>query len=220
MPASCYGVVASAGLVVAAGCGAGAATDTAELSGAISGEVSSEDGSSAQVGVQHAFGYATGGTGVLYLASGEQASCADAAEYLDIDTVEYDPSSLWPPQTCNLFLRFTYDDAAGWDGMAIDGDDPLNPWVINCAMDAGEWEYGESNGFTDYFYTGRHFQGSPTDGSSSLMGTDESMALELSFSSFVGGFTYEQMENVDASGSVAGSLSVEWCPDLASTGYF
>ena len=210
-------------VVLMAGCsGKGDTADTASstIDGAmVSGTVTSEDGSSANVAVMKAFGFASAGTGLIYAASGEGATCATVAEYLDFDTAEYDPTDLWPAETCNLFLRFSYDEAAGWDGLTIDATDVLNPWVITCAMDPGSWEYGKSNGFVDYYYSGRYFQGGPDSGSAALSGSGESMDVTVSFSSFTGGFTYELMENVSASGSVTGTMVTEWCTDLGSTGW-
>lgn len=213
--------LSAAAMMVACG-GKGDTADTASTSvGGVmaSGTITAEDGSYADVNIVKAFAFASAGTGLVYAASGEGATCETVAEYLDFDTAEYDPTDLWPAETCNLFLRFSYDDAAGWDGLVIAGDDPLNPWVITCAMDAGSWEYGESNGFFDYYYTGRYFQGGPEDGTATFSGTGESMSVALSFSSYLGGFTYELMENVNASGTVSGTVVTEWCTDLGSTGW-
>jgi hypothetical protein len=209
------------GVCVALGCSGG--KDTAGGVGvdgaAVSGRITAES-SFADVQTMKGFAFATAGTGLIYLSSGEGATCASVAEYLDFDTGEYDPSELWPPETCNLFLRFGYETAAGFDGLVVAGDDPLNPWILNCAMDSGAWEYGTSNGFTDYFYSGRYYQGSPNDGTSTITGQDGALTVDVSFSSYNGGFTYEEMENVPASGSVSGSVATEWCTDLGATGYF
>lgn len=184
----------------------------------VSGTVSSPDGSSANVAIQKAFGFALDGTGLLYAASGAGATCAEVATYLDTDTVEYDPTPLWPGGTCNLFLRFAYDAAAGYDGLELSGEDSLNPWVISCAMDDGVWEYGESNGFTDFFYSGRYYQGTARDGGASFTGVEPDMSVAVDFSTFDGSFTYEEMQAVTITGAVSGTLQVEWCTDLGSTG--
>jgi len=87
-------------------------------------------------------------------------------------------------------------------------------------MDEGTWGYGTSNGFSDYYYSGRIWLGAPYLGSTTLTGSDDALSLSVNLSDFSGNFIYEEMESVPAAGLVSGEIDATVCNSLGGTGFF
>lgn len=187
----------------------------------ITGTLATDDGSTADAAVYHAYYFVAGGKGIVYAASGPEATCAEVTEYIDVATTTYDPTNLLPPNTCNMFILFNYPSGAAENGFTFDAADwKTGQWSVTCAMDAGTWEYGTSNGFSDYYYSGRLWQGAAYLGSTTLTGSDDALSLSVNLSDFDGNFIYEKMESIPASGLISGEIDATVCNSLGGTGFF
>ena len=186
----------------------------------ITGVLETEDGSLGSTAVYHAYYFVAGGKGIMYAASGPETTCAEVTEFLDVASTVYDPSNLLPPKTCNMFILFNYASGAAQNGFTFAADDwKTGQWSVSCAMDEGTWEYGESNGFSDYYYSGRLWQGAAYTGSTTLTGSDDALSLSVNLGGFDGNFIYEKMESVLASGTVTGEIQATLCNSLGGTGF-
>lgn len=208
-------------VLVIAGCGGSNSDTTPDYSEpSLLGDLTADEGSEADVQIYHLYSFASGGTGILYGSSSPDATCETVADYIDFATNEYDPTALFPAGTCNMFLLFYYDPGVGYDGDVVEADDWMGgQWSISCTMNSGEWVYETRNGFTDYFYSGKFWQGAPLSGTTTYTGSDGDLTVEVALNGFEGNFIYEHMSSVPANGSIDGQIKTEWCTSLATTGY-
>lgn len=195
-------------------------TDTDAEAFLVKGDLTSGDGADGMVRGRQAFGFATAGRGIVYVAANGAATCADLVEYLD-RTELIDPSAtLMLEGHCNLTLTFDYDDATGWDGLT-EAELTTALWSVSCAMDEGDWEVQSRQGVEDYFYSGRWWQGSPDTVSTTLHGADGDVSFDVDMNGFSGNFIYEEFQAAPATGTVSGAgVATTWCPQLAQTPLF
>lgn len=176
------------------------------------------DGAYADVAIRRGFGLATQGQAYVYLAGNADATCDEVVAYLTEDA--YDPSQLFTPGGCNITFDFSYDASVGWDGLEYTQADMEQFYSFNCAMGEGSFELQGSGDERDYRYTGRWWQGAPTEHATALSGSGQTLGFALDATSFRGNFIYENFDMRPASGQVSGALDVEWCNGLAQTDFF
>jgi hypothetical protein len=186
------------------------------VSGTVQPEGASESG---EVAFHRGFAFDQGGRVIAYISSNPAASCDRVVEYLRPHEEPYDPSGLLTGGTCDLYFAmdgYSGDLSADDDPMAVAG------WALNCAMGEGSFVLEtRDSGDRDYYWSGRWWQGRPTSYSYTLTGgAGADFTFDLQMSAYDGGFIYESMEGVPATGEVSGSIDLEWCPSLATTGLF
>ncbi len=185
-----------------------------QITGTIGLEGEAESG---KVALYKGFGVDAGGTMMAYLSSNPDSTCGDVFDYLAADDEPYDPSGLIRGGTCDIFLHFE-----GYSSPLEAANDPLvgASTVINCAMGEGSFEL-ETRDDTDYYWSGRWWQGHPTQFSLGLSGGDgEGYSLDLELGAWEGNFIYEGLTRYAGAGSVSGSLDIEWCGQLGTVGVF
>ena len=167
---------------------------------------------SGQVATWSSFAYNTDGKAIVYFTSTSDASCDDVSTYLRGDAADFDPTPLFQPGYCNLSLVADYDgQEITWDESTYDAI-----WSLNCVLGDGEfvWEQRDWNDW-DYYWSDRYWQGSPTTFSVTLSGGDgQPITVDAEMSEYDGGFIYEEMSEVLASGVVSGVTDATWCQGL------
>lgn len=162
-----------------------------------------------------AFGFDNEGTLVVYIASQKEASCESVASYIKGESI--DPSQLFEPQSCNLFVKVS-DYEGSWQAQ----DDRMlsASSSINCTMGDGAFEY-ENGSDSGYYWTGNWWAGFPIEYNWSITGDREtSYALEIEMKTYEGSFPLEEFDRYEARGTVSGSVEAQVCPELGSTGQF
>ena len=190
---------------VFAGCSSG---------GALQGVIEA-DGNTAEVNGGAAFAYSAGGALVAYISSNPASTCDDVVDYLTAPDA-IDPSDVLLGGTCNVYIAL-YD---GFDGSFQATDDRMIAVssAIGCAMGDGDFVYEERfEGAFDYYWSGVWWQGFPVSYTWDFSGQEgDDMTLDISMSSYEGGFIYESFDDVPAAGDVSGVVTAEWCPGLAA----
>ncbi len=213
--------------VVALACSGEEAAKAADVMlGTITAERAGESG---MLEVQRAFTYQADGLAALFTTPHAEATCEDATAFLDNSSGgsgerAWEPNTVFVSGRCASFTVFQDYDAAG---TTVD-DDVLGAIIaLNCSMDEGEWEYDEDE--ETYFYTGPYWQGSPKSvdrgatapWSASLTGGSGAAATwTLEMHDYDGDWTYENLEEAPASGTVSGGGSAEWCSGFAELAQF
>ena len=183
----------------------------------LSGTIDS-DGSSGDVAGVEAFGWDDGDKLLFYVSSTPGVTCDSLSEYLSASG-EFDPSSVLTAGMCDFFFRLSDSyDSGGW---SVETGDLMGAGaVVNCAMEDGTWELETRDDDTDYYYTGRWWQGTPDQYSYTFSGGGEggTYTAELEMSSYSGSFIYEDFVADEGSGNVSGTVTAEWCGGLGTTG--
>ena len=168
-----------------------------------------------------AFGFATNGVGVVYLAPNPDATCESVTEYLT-EGGSYDPSSVLKSGHCSMVVRFNYEVESGFDGDThANGDGTLVN--VNCAMGEGSWEIVGSGQQRGYRFTGDEaawWQGSASTFTvTTTVGADDNTPdVELTLGPDFGGqFIYEDVDPDPATGDVTGTVVAERCQSLTQT---
>lgn len=175
-----------------------------------------------------AFGFNQGEVFIAYISSNPDATCENVAQYLRVGSGAYDPSEMFRPDTCNMFIKVSQDYDGGIDYSRAEGDPSIDlvgaGTSIECALGAGDWELTtllEDDPDPDYYYSGRWWVGNPLTYRYTFSGGDgEDYTLNLELSQLDGGYVHESLEEVRATATVSGSMPAEWCEGLASTGLF
>lgn len=181
----------------------------------ISGELEvTGEGLVGSVETYQAYGFNNNGKAVFYFAAKDTATCEEVGEYLST-TNAYDKTPLFGPNTCNISLvlsDYTGEDATyetgNWNAI----------WSVNCTFGDGSFVYEErDDNDYDYYWSGRLWQGSPSDWNLTVSGGDDSAyTITAEMNGFNGSFIYEGLEIYPATGLVAGTTKAKWCSDLAS----
>ena len=190
-----------------------ACTGASDMPVPLAGTVTAETGEAADVVSATAFGVKVGGTAGILVSPNPDSTCADAADFLLSSDVDFNPEVLSGEGVCNVYLRL--DAYTGEEVTLV--DDASATVSLNCAMDAGSWEFEERND-EGYFYTGPWWVGSPDAYTLTVSGGDTSdFTVSLEMDSYYGRFPYDEDEpEADlATGAVAGTFTATWCEDLA-----
>lgn len=196
--------------------GAGGGSGGAMLTGSIQPTGEEESG---EVEVVNAFGFELDGRMLAYLSSNPASTCDNVAEYLSQKSSDspYDPIEILSPGKCNMTVPVDNWD----DGLSTSEQDENYQWssagtVINCAMGEGDFNLEtRDEDDTDYYWTGRWWQGSPTVYEWSFSGGDgDDLVLDIVMSSYDGDFIYEGLDESPAEGEVSGTVNAQWCPGL------
>lgn len=174
---------------------------------------------SAVVETYKAFGFATNGDMLIFMAPNPNVTCATATEYLS-EGGQFDPVDVLQAGHCSIIMDLQYTDS--FDGVVHTGDD-LGPIVnVNCAMGEGTWEVTGEGQQRGYRFTDEDgwWQGSATDFTvTTTIGADENTP-DVSFDlgpAFGGQFIYDDTEPDPATGSATGDVVVERCQTLTQT---
>lgn len=169
-----------------------------------------------------AFGFATAGTGVVYLAANPDATCDSVTEYLQ-QGGDYDPSSVLQAGHCSMVFRFNYDGDSGFDGIQHTDADLGTIFNVNCAMGDGTWDIVGEGLDRGYRFVGDEaawWQGNAgTFTVTTSTGADDNtpdVTLDLG-PDFGGQYIYEDTLVDPATGSVSGTVTVERCQSLTQT---
>jgi len=176
---------------------------------------------SAEVKVYKAFGFATNGVGLVYMAPNPAATCESVTDYLQ-QGGDYDPVDVLASGHCSVVFRFNYDE--GFDGVTHTQDDIGTFVNVNCAMGDGAWELvgsGRDRGYR-FVVDGEYpwWQGNAQDFSlSTSLGPDANTPnVDVNMGpNFGGQFIYEDTEVDPATGTVTGDVTVERCQTLTQT---
>ncbi len=189
-----------------------------ELSG-VAGTVSAErvgattETVTATVETMQAFGVNTNGVVAVLLSPNADATCADAATYLEGPGDDWSPEVITGVGTCSVYVRANYDG-----GPLETGDATVATVSLNCAMGEGEWVHEERDeGDIGYYYEGAWWIGSPDGFELTIDGGDgEDFAVSLAMEQYNGSFTYdvEYPDPDPASGAVSGEATATWCADM------
>lgn len=201
--------------------------DTSLLEPQVTGTVTVEGESSADVAFFHAFGFNQGGTLLAYFSSSRNATCENVSAYLRTGQEPYDPEDMFEPSTCNFFLKVDDEYNGGYAfTQSADADQPnfaVLASAMNCAMGEGEFDLiplSESDD-PDYNWTGRWWEGGPSAYSYDLSGGDgEDYTFDIQMSAYDGSFVHEPLNDSPAVGAVSGTMTASWCELLGSTGLF
>lgn len=177
------------------------------------------EGVSGVVDTARVFSFAAGGTLISWMAANEDATCALAAAHLGAGDDDPDPTDLYVPDACNLFLFGAYDGTSA----SVDQDSATVSIALNCTMGEGSFAWEETNKGWAWVWSGRWWQGAPEAWTLDLeggTGGDDPLVATLEMTDFWGSFTYEDMTEDPATGSVSGTVQAEWCPDLAQASIF
>ncbi len=189
------------------------------------GDLLADDGLEAQVRTRKAFGMATNGQGAVYLATNDQGTCKQLADYLDPDrNSPFDPSPFFTGSDCNISFTFDYPEDEGWDGQQFSEADALNGiWSLKCAMGEGTFNLETRRGFKDYYWSGPWWGGHPTAYTATVHGNQDDTALGIDFEmeEYEGNYD-DMMSKTYAQGEVHTMQTIEtiWCPDLVHTSLF
>lgn len=214
-------------LLLTAGC-AGKTEDTGdELIPQIVGSIQPDGAADAgNVRFYKAFAFDQGGAFLAYLSSSPKADCTTVGQYLRVGAEPYDPEAVFAPETCNMFIKIAEDYDGGIDYTRTARDVTIDTvgtgTAIECALGAGSFELTAlENGEDDYYYSGRWWVGNPLTYRYTFSGSGEDgYTMEIELSQLDGGFVQESLEEVRATAEVNGTISAEYCTDLASTGLF
>jgi len=178
--------------------------------------VADRAGESADVSAVSAYGFNDFGHALLYFTGKPDVSCELVTEFLTANDI-WDASQVREAGFCEFYVTMSYEGSA-----THVQDDLLAAYPgLNCAMDDGEWVYETHNTDTDYYYNGPYWQGMPEAFSLDVSGGDSApFELSLDMDSYSGGFIYDDMTAEPANGAVAGTIQLEWCPDLSNTPLF
>lgn len=173
----------------------------------------------------HAFSFLVDDKFVSYISSNPNASCSSVVDYLNINSGPYDPVNVLQPGGCNMYIEvegFTNGSYSASNDVIQSASS-----AIACAMGEGNFEMATFDADdTDYFWVaadggpGAWWQGVPQMFSWDFSETSDGHLLEISMTSYTGGFIYEEFANNPASGAVSGTVRSELCEGLASTGVF
>lgn len=184
------------------------------------GTITAESGESAKVAILKSFGFATNGSGFIYFASNENATCDNVVEMLKADEA-YNPDQVLLAEHCNLLFKFKYEESTGFDGLVFTEEDLfVSLWSLSCGMGAGTWEYQNQGGDRDYFYTGTWWQGSPDVYETTVSEVGENISITVTMGPYSGHFIYEGLDDISATGQVVGTIEAERCTGLAQTDLF
>lgn len=188
-----------------------------QLEGTIQENVTRIEG---EVAIYHGFAFDQGGVFISYLSSNPESDCDSITDYLQDHSGYYDPSDVLVGGACDIYYKIS----SAYEGEIAASDDPMVAagMAINCYMGEGGWilETRDSDD-TDYYWQGEHWQGHPTGYDLSLTGGDGSgYSLDLNMTEYDGNFIYEDFDNDPASGSVSGTVELDWCPGLGTTPLF
>lgn len=213
-------VLVVAGLALA-GCSGGV-----EFEPLTEGEVQAADTPrSASAVTYRAFGFATNGTGLVFISPNPDATCDDVVDYLTADGGAFDPSGVLVANHCSLRFKFRYADGEGFDGRTYTHTDDPTGWNINCAMGEGTWTLQGEGREREYQFTadgeGGWWQGDARGGySTTVTATEEANvpALDVAVGPDLGGqFIYEDVDPDPATGTVTGAFETERCAALPQT---
>jgi hypothetical protein len=145
----------------------------------------------------------------VYASSTPGVTCEDILTSFE----KGDPSGVMTPGTCNLFLL-----VQGYAGSLQAEDDPdaSVSSAVFCAMGDGEWSTNEAGSNA---WTGTWWQGYPVEYRWDFEGeSPDDLVMDLEMTHYEGSFPYDMEATgpAPASGTVAGKLTPESCPDLAS----
>ena len=222
-----------AALTLALGACKGKEEDTGgEADPYITGQIQPDSGAhQGNVRFHKAFGFNQGEVFIAYISSNPDATCENVAQYLRVGGGAYDPSDMFRPETCNMFIKVSQDYEGGIDYTRDEGDAAIDligaGTSIECAMGPGDWALTtllEDDPDPDYYYTGATSQwwvGNPLTYRYTFSGGDgDDYTLDFELSQLDGGYVHESLEEVRATATVSGSMPAEWCEALASTGLF
>lgn len=202
--------------ILASACSGG--KDDSAGGGSLAGVISTTDGTgTGRIDVLHAYGFDINGTFVGYLSSNAGTTCANLVDYLSSKD-PYDPKDILVGGGCNIYLRSDFEGSleASNDPIAVAG------MSISCAMGDGEFVLEtRDDDDRDYYWSGQWWQGYPTSYDLSLSGDrDAGYTISLDMDAYKGGYIYESMDEILATGSVSGEIAIEPCSGLGSTGLF
>lgn len=176
----------------------------------------------AQVEQRAAFGFnGIGPSGrpraIVYVAGPEEASCEQVATLLSGEDPKFDPSPLWMPDNCNLVLTAEYSGAPlSLDIGPKEFTGEATP-SLSCQLGEGDfvWEERDKDDI-GWFWSGRTWQGGPTEWSVDLSGGDgEPLMLDLRMDRWDGDFIYEPASpEAPGTGLLSGTARAEWCEGL------
>lgn len=185
--------------------------------GAITGTITTEDGSSGEVDAVVGLGWDDGGKLILYLSSNPDTTCEAVVAFWTREE-PIDPVDIYLPGKCNLYIS----QASGFEG-AFQAEDDIFAAAgtsIECAMGDGGWVLEERDtDDIDYYWQGRWWQGHPTAFQYDFSGGgggDYDVSVDMS--AYDGSFIYEDFDGDPATGSVSGEMTATWCGDIATTG--
>lgn len=182
-----------------------------------------DQGAEGRVELYHGYGVDAGGTVMMYLSSNPNLTCDMAAEILSDRDNPLDFTDYIAGGSCDVFIKlieqypgevsFT-DDIEGRVGM-----------TINCYTGDGSFQYEQRDdgGDDGYYWSGRKWQGNPTVFSYGITGGNESdYTVDLNLVEYEGNFPDEEDAGTKyiASGTIQGTVNVEWCSDLGRTEAF
>jgi len=200
------------------GCSGG--SDDGPETFSMEGQITAEDGQQADVAIRKAFGFATNGSGLVYFASNEEATCANVLELLETDEA-HNPDRVLLAGHCNLVYKFKFEGEPTFDDLTFTEEDTFSSiWSVSCGMGEGAWEYANNDGDKDYFYTGSWWQGSPIVYSSTVSGTGDNMRITATLGPYAGHYIYEGLDEVSGTGLVSGDVEIQRCTGLAQTALF
>ena len=165
-------------------------------------------GEYAEVNILKAFGLAMDGKFIAYLSNNKDATCDDALQYVTPSDKPWDPSGLLTPGSCDMFMSLVWKDGfeAKNDALSVAG------FSIFCPLGDGEFVYEKRDtGDTDYFWSGRWWQGHPEDYSLTITEDSDSYTFTMDMSTFDGSLIYEDFSAYTGVGRVWGVLPIERC---------
>jgi len=211
--------VVGATVLLSMGCSGGEGDDDIESFQA-DGTITAQSGEVGDVAVRQAFGFATNGSGLIYMASNGAATCESVVEMLQADQA-HNPDQVLLAGHCNLIFKFQYDESSGYDGLSFTADQIGSAfWSVSCAMDDGAWEFENRDGDRDYYYTGVWWQGSPDNHSTGVSVNGEDIAISTTMGPYSGHFIYQGLDDIAATGQVSGTIQAKRCTTLAQTVLF
>jgi hypothetical protein len=180
----------------------------------LGGTITASTGESGELASATAFGVETNGRAGVMVSPNPDSTCADAASYFGGGGTDFNPEVVSGEGVCNLYIRV--DD---YDGSEVTITDLAGATVsLNCAMDSGSWAYDDDREYPGYYYSGPYWVGSPSAFTLTLSGGGgEDLSVALEMDSYTGRLPYDDVDHgeVDASGSVSGSVTATWCDDMA-----
>lgn len=166
-----------------------------------------------------ALGYAEGGRFIAWISHSPDATCQDAATWLDSSTAPTDLTPLFGSGDCGALWVAAYPES----GTVYSDAEPGLTTVVNCALGEGSWVYETHGDDTDWYWSGHWWQGFPTAWTVTVEGSseDDPIRVEALMDGFLGNFIYEDMGGSHpADGGVTGSVTTTWCPELARASVF
>jgi len=188
-----------------------------KLTGTIAADFGGAEGN---VEIYNGFAFDQGGVYISYLSSNPDTTCDAITDHLQSHSGPYDPSDVLVGGNCDIYYKISSD----YDGEYEASDDSFAAagMAINCYMGEGGWvlETRDSDD-TDYYWQGDHWQGHPTTYDLAFSGGSEfNYDFEIEMSAYDGNFIYDDFDNDPASGTVSGTIELEWCPGLGTTPLF